>query len=191
MKRLAVSTAALMLAATPMLADNHKVGDEIENAAEGAATSIKNAADDAVTATGNAAQDVANDAEAVAQEAETMAKDATGMAEDNLIRTRDITGGEVYSIAEGESWDAINIESIGDDWNDIGEIEDVVLSSDGQLRGIVAEVGGFLDIADKHVFLEITDMKLVPVDDREYAIVTRMTEEELEQLPDVDEGFWD
>ncbi|MBD3626375.1 MAG: PRC-barrel domain-containing protein, partial [Rhodobacteraceae bacterium] len=75
--------------------------------------------------------------------------------------------------------------------NDIGEIEDVVLSHDGQLKGIVAEVGGFLDIADKHVMLEVKDMKLVPVDDVEYAIVTRMTEEELEQLPEVDEGFWE
>ncbi|MHA3977256.1 PRC-barrel domain-containing protein [Halovulum sp. GXIMD14794] len=189
MKRFAVSTAALMLAATPLMADNHDAGDKIENAAEGAAANIENAAEGAATAAGNAAQDVANDAEAAAENAETMAENAAGLNDAELIRTRDITGGEVYTVAEGESWDAI--DAIGDGWNDIGEIEDVVLSRDGQLKGIVAEVGGFLDIADKHVMLEVKDMKLVPVDDREYAIVTRMTEEELEQLPEVDEGFWE
>ena len=82
-------------------------------------------------------------------------------------------------------------DAVGTDWNDIGEIEDIILSKDGQMVGIVAEVGGFLDIADKHVVIPVQNVSLVAVDDETYSYVTRMSEEELEQLEGVDEGFWD
>ena len=111
----------------------------------------------------------------------------------NLIRTRDITGGTIYTTNaandEGWSMDMIHTE-VGANWNDIGEIEDIVLNKSGQMIGIVAEIGGFLDIADKHVMIPVSDVNLVAVDDRSYAFVTKFSEEELEQMQSVDEGFW-
>lgn len=110
-----------------------------------------------------------------------------------LIRTRDITGGNVYTLneADDEGWNAESIYTeIGADWNDIGEIEDLVLNEQGELIGIVAEVGGFLDIADKHVVLPVENVNLVAVDDATYAFVTAYNEEDLEELDSVDEGFW-
>ena len=110
-----------------------------------------------------------------------------------LIRTRDITGGEVYTVnqANDEGWDPeFTYDEVGADWNQIGTIEDIVLNHSGEVVGIVAEVGGFLDIGDKHVMLEIQDLNLVAVDDREYMYVTRYSEEELENMEGVDEGFW-
>jgi hypothetical protein len=118
--------------------------------------------------------------------------DIMGMR-DNLIRTRDITGGNIYTMneADDEGWDpAMTYDAVGADWNDIGEIEDIILSKDGQMVGIVAEVGGFLDIADKHVVIPVQNVSLVAVDDETYSYVTRMSEEELEELEGVDEGFW-
>jgi len=111
----------------------------------------------------------------------------------NLIRTRDITGGEIYTIGEADGdWNVGNqYDAIDSGWNEIGEIEDIVLSKDGQMVGIVAEVGGFLDLGDKHVMISVPDVNLVAVDDKTYAYVTRLSEEELEALPSVDEGFWD
>ena len=111
-----------------------------------------------------------------------------------LIRSRDITGGPIYTLnaADDEGWDSnVMYDDVGTDWNEIGEIEDIVLSADGQMVGIVAEVGGFLDIGDKHVMISVPDVNLVAVDDKTYAYVTRLSEEELEALPSVDEGFWD
>ncbi|MEM9795408.1 MAG: PRC-barrel domain-containing protein [Pseudomonadota bacterium] len=116
-----------------------------------------------------------------------------------LIRTRDITGGPVYSVAtsydeatwndtENASWDAMNW---GDTYNQIGEIEDVILDQSGQMIGIVAEVGGFLDIGDKHVMVPVEDLRLVPVDDTSYSYVTRLSEEQLEEMEGVDEGWFD
>ncbi|MDF0602197.1 PRC-barrel domain-containing protein [Psychromarinibacter sp. C21-152] len=129
----------------------------------------------------------------MAGNAETM--DLYSMDQAEMIRTRDITGGEVYTMNEaedeGSAWDVDTVyEEVGADWNEIGEIEDLILSRDGQLIGIVAEVGGFLDIADKHVMINIEDVKLVPVDNRDYVYVTRHSEEELEAMEGVDEGFW-
>ncbi len=114
--------------------------------------------------------------------------------EGDLIRSRDITGGTVYAAtdAERENWLGWgSYDSVGENWRDIGEIEDLVLGKDGQMIGVVAEVGGFLDIADKHVMISLEDVSLVPADDEEYALVTNKTEEELEALPGVDEGFWE
>jgi len=110
-----------------------------------------------------------------------------------LIRTRDITGGPVYTMdpANDEGWDpGLMYEEVNTDWNQVGTIEDLVLSHDGQLIGIVAEVGGFLDIGDKHVMLGIDDLNLVAVDDVNYSFLTRHTEEELTNMAGVDEGFW-
>ena len=110
-----------------------------------------------------------------------------------LIRSRDITGGAVYTTNEAndEGWDTTTTyDAVGTDWNQIGEIEDLILSPEGQMVGIVAEVGGFLDIGDAHVVLAVEDLNLVAVDDATYAYVTRYNEEDLESMEGVDEGFW-
>ncbi|WP_147115151.1 PRC-barrel domain-containing protein [Tateyamaria sp. syn59] len=119
--------------------------------------------------------------------------DLAGMQGD-LIRSRDITGGAVYTTNEAtdEGWDSATVyDAVGPDWNQIGEIEDIVLSRDGQMIGIVAEVGGFLDLGDKHVMISVGDVSLVAVDDQSYSYVTRLNEEDLEALEGVDEGFWE
>ena len=130
-------------------------------------------------------------------DAHTMAADMSG-----LIRTRDITGGPVYSIGDNydeTTWmDVDDRESYGyqnyaygtDEYRQIGEIEDIVLNENGQMVGIVAEIGGFLDIGDKHVMVPVADLRLEAVDDQTYSYITRLTEEQLEELPSVDEGFF-
>ena len=111
-----------------------------------------------------------------------------------LIRSRDITGGAVYTTNEandeGESWEMTEYDEVNSEWNQIGEIEDLVMSQDGKLTGIIVEVGGFLDIGDKHVMLSVKDAKLVPVDDMSYTFVTKFNEEDIEAMNGVDEAFW-
>jgi hypothetical protein len=118
----------------------------------------------------------------------------THMDSENLIRTRDITGGDIYTLngpMDEDTWGNWESEGVGPDWNDIGEIEDIILDRSGQMVGVVAEIGGFLDVGDKHVMIPVGDMRLTPVDDKRYVIVTRFTEEQLEEMPSVDEGWWD
>ncbi len=117
-----------------------------------------------------------------------------GQMQGELIRSRDITGGAVYTTNEandeGEGWDMTEYDEVDSEWNQIGEIEDLVMSQDGKLTGIVVEVGGFLDIGDKHVLLSVKDAKLVPVDNMSYTFVTRFNEEDIEAMNGVDEAFW-
>ncbi len=111
----------------------------------------------------------------------------------DLIRSRDITGGPVYTLNQewdDAGWMGAEYGTVDTEWNQIGEIEDIVLNTSGELAGVVAEVGGFLDIGDKHVLLRVGDVKLVPVDDRSYSLVTRYSEEQLEEMEGVDEGWW-
>lgn len=115
------------------------------------------------------------------------------MDTENLIRTRDITGGDIYTLngpMDEDTWGNWEADGVGPDWNDIGEIEDIILDRNGQMIGIVAEIGGFLDIGDKHVLIPVEDIRLTPVDDKTYVIVTRKTEEQLEEMESVDEGWW-
>lgn len=116
------------------------------------------------------------------------------MAQGDLIRSRDITGGDIYrlDVETDTMWEGNTLyDGVDTEWNDIGEIEDIVLSKDGQMVGIVAEIGGFLDIGDKHVMIAVDNVRLTAVDDQTYAYVTNLTEAELETMEEVDEGFWD
>lgn len=125
----------------------------------------------------------------------TMSADASDAAKDGYIRTRDITGGNIYRLAvdaETQSWNDNTVYSEVDaEWDNIGEIEDIVLSKDGQMIGVIAEIGGFLDIGDKHVMIPLDSVRLAAVDDETYAYVTNKSEAELESMEEVDEGFWD
>ncbi|SPJ23958.1 PRC-barrel domain-containing protein [Palleronia abyssalis] len=164
MKTIATSAIALILASGTAFAESHTSNDEADMNSDTSMSSGDSYSSD----------------------------DLMGMQGD-LIRSRDITGGNVYTTnaANDEGWDSENsYTSVGTDWNQIGEIEDLILTQDGQIRGIVAEVGGFLDVADKHVVISVDDLNLVAVDDATYAYVTRYSEEELESREGVDEGFW-
>ena len=163
MKNLKLTTAALLLVPGIALADSHSNSDDMSDAAND---------------NGNMEQ---------------VAKGGDN-SDAKLIRTRDITGGVVYSTGQAgtEEWKADDVfEGLNDQWTRIGEIEDIVLTESGDFHGIVAEVGGFLDLGDKHVMLEIDDVNLVALDDGTYAYVTNRTEEQLEEMEGVDEGFWD
>ncbi|MEQ9241335.1 PRC-barrel domain-containing protein [Roseovarius indicus] len=195
MNRLTTSTLALIVAASTAVADNH--GDE-EMTQSGASDSGQTEQDAGMSGDTDMSEDMSNAEDDGEMQTEASMTEGTKSADMNgmqgkLIRTRDITGGNIYTVNEAndEGWNPTTVHNeVGSDWNTIGEIEDVVLSQDGQVTGIVAEVGGFLDIADKHVLISIDDLNLVAVDDATYGYVTRQNEEDLEELESVDEGFW-
>lgn len=85
--------------------------------------------------------------------------------------------------------DMSGYDTVSEDWDNVGSIEDIVLNADGSLEGVVAEVGGFLDIGDKHIHISLDDVKLMPIDDGTYVIVTNYTQDQMMEMPDVDESF--
>lgn len=112
----------------------------------------------------------------------------------NMIYGDEIDGSDIYTLSqeydpdlwgETDMFDAVEAE-----WNEIGEISDIVLSQDGKLVGLVAEVGGFLDIGDADVLIHIDDLKFVDDGGDDYTFVTRLTEEQMENLPSVQDTWW-
>jgi hypothetical protein len=120
--------------------------------------------------------------------------EAHTMNSDDLIRTRDIVGGEIYrqDIMDGDAtWAANEPYDYDTNWENIGSIEDIVLSKDGQMVGVVGEVGGWLGMGDKMVLMPIEDIRLSVSETGEYAYITSMTKEEVDAAEGVDEGFWE
>jgi sporulation protein YlmC with PRC-barrel domain len=82
----------------------------------------------------------------------------------------------------------LSVEDIEDldlytqDGEEIGEIEEVLVDADGQVRALTVEVGGFLGIGDREAIIEID--RLDRVDDQ---FQTSYTKEQLEQLPEWDD----
>ncbi|POF28415.1 PRC-barrel domain-containing protein [Roseibium marinum] len=98
-------------------------------------------------------------------EVQTLATDATtGILASNII-------GE--SVMSGES----------DDADTIGDINDVVIGRDGNVRAVIIGVGGFLGIAEKDVAVEFERLSFVSKDDGEFDIATDASKEELENAP--------
>ena len=65
----------------------------------------------------------------------------------------------------------------------IGDIEDVVMSEGGEVEAVLTDVGGFLGIGAKRVAVPIDQLQMQ--DDR--IVASRMTREEAENMPEYQE----
>lgn len=122
----------------------------------------------------------------------------------------DLEGGDVLAMAtqgDGEMMNDTDSAAVGDmsdgetdmdvtdmaetdstdQWQDVGDISDVVFSSDGQIKGIVADIGGFLGLGEKQVFVPVADYELKTLENDRYAVVVNYTEEQLDAMGDADE----
>ena len=78
-----------------------------------------------------------------------------------------------------------------DDWRDIGSIDDIVLSMDGAVQGVLLDVGGVLGFGSHTVMVDIDELYFVPEDGApdgldDVSIVIAMSQEQLEDLPEWD-----
>ena len=74
----------------------------------------------------------------------------------------------------------LNVQSPED--KKVGDIGEVVLGKDGNVEGVVVDVGGFLGIATHPVLLDWKDVTLATQDGKDRAVVN-LTKEKLEQMP--------
>lgn len=115
-------------------------------------------------------------------------------AMNNMVRASQITDGVVYTMQtyEADDWMGRDrYDTVGTEWDQIGNIVDVAMTPEGDLTGIIVETGGFLDIGDSHVLVTLDDVRLVNDPNvNSYSYVTRLTEEELQDLPEVGENWW-
>lgn len=70
-----------------------------------------------------------------------------------------------------------NAEVIGTTGEEIGSVENIIVGQQGRILGIVAQVGGFWDIGDTHVFVPWDQVRVSPTLDR---VVVPITEENVD-----------
>tara|TARA_R110002012_G_scaffold179930_1_gene345770 strand:+ start:7642 stop:8106 length:465 start_codon:yes stop_codon:yes gene_type:complete len=111
----------------------------------------------------------------------------------NTLRAEGMIGGEIYSLAEGYEeieWSGTEFYSkIDPGWEEIGEVEGIVVSRNGEISGLVAEVGGWLDIGDKAVFIDMKDIRIVGDNLGDVAFVTRLSQDQLESRQEIDQAW--
>lgn len=95
-----------------------------------------------------------------------------------------LIGSRVY-VAETAPAEAVDGPS--GDWEDIGEIGDILLSRDGALDAVVLDIGGFLGIGERHVAINMDQLAFVNDNLTDsYFLVVQTTREALEGAPEID-----
>jgi sporulation protein YlmC with PRC-barrel domain len=74
----------------------------------------------------------------------------------------------------------LDVESPEDE--KVGDIGEVVLDKEGQVQGVVVDVGGFLGIGSRPVLLDWKDVNLASQDGQDRAVIN-LSKEKLEQMP--------
>src|SRR5215216_3144587 len=65
----------------------------------------------------------------------------------------------------------------------IGDINDIILSPEGQPSQVIVGVGGFLGMGEKDVVLDMSKLKIAATDNGSLKIVVQTTPEELKNMP--------
>jgi hypothetical protein len=65
----------------------------------------------------------------------------------------------------------------------IGDINDIILSPEGQPSQVIVGVGGFLGMGEKDVVLDMSKLKMAATDDGNLKIIVQTTPEELKNMP--------
>ena len=99
------------------------------------------------------------------------------------IAASDFIGKRVY--AAETALDAGEYAGVQDGWNDIGEINDVILSRDGRVDSVLVDIGGFLGIGEKPVAIDLTALQVMKAEGSDdLRVYVQMTQDQLETLPE-------
>ena len=76
-----------------------------------------------------------------------------------------------------------------DSWTSVGSIDDIVMTKDGEIRGILLDVGGFLGFGSRTVMVDIEELHFVTQDGAaedidDFFVVIAMSQDQLEALPE-------
>jgi sporulation protein YlmC with PRC-barrel domain len=76
--------------------------------------------------------------------------------------------------------------STAEDAEAIGEVNDLIVGTDGEIDAAIVAVGGFLGVGEKNVAVSYGDLRLTTEDDGSQYVVLETNKEELETAPEFD-----
>lgn len=114
--------------------------------------------------------------------------DFTYTATGDELEASGFIGARVYTAETDTTGSDVPAETAGDrqDWNDIGEVHDILMSPDGGIQAVLVDIGGFLGIGEKQVAVAMDALSLNSDRDDadEYFVVFNSTREALEDAPE-------
>ena len=122
---------------------------------------------------------------------ETMAPetDADTMATDQMAVTPDVAAtDEVYIGTQAteedlaSNWIGQSLYNANDE--NLGDINDILIASDGQVRAVIVGVGGFLGIGEKDVAVNFASIEPRSDEDGDVSLYLNATQEQLEAAPE-------
>ncbi|MGO4854156.1 PRC-barrel domain-containing protein [Phaeovulum sp. W22_SRMD_FR3] len=110
------------------------------------------------------------------------------------IHASDFIGKRVY--ASDAEMASAEVDGQQDGWNDVGEINDVLLSRNGTVDAVLVDIGGFLGMGEHQVAVNMGSIKFVadastPDDANDYFLVMTANEEALKAAPAYDDKMAD
>ncbi|WP_191058731.1 PRC-barrel domain-containing protein [Geminicoccus harenae] len=86
--------------------------------------------------------------------------------------------------------DLMNRNIVDMEGNNVGQVSDLLIGSDGTIQNVLVDVGGFLGIGTRTVALGLDQVQMAQGDAED--LVVNMTREQVENLPQVEEqdGTW-
>jgi sporulation protein YlmC with PRC-barrel domain len=100
------------------------------------------------------------------------------------VEASDFIGARIYAAETMPTTDTV-AAGAEKDWDDVGEINDVILGRDGQIKAVVLGVGGFLGMGEKDVAVPMQDVKFVKNGDApdDYFLVVNANKDLLTNAP--------
>jgi len=102
------------------------------------------------------------------------------------LRATDLVGATVYVTDAAVA--TRTVDGALDTWESVGNVDDFVMSQDGDIRGVLLDIGGFLGIGARHVMVSLDALQIVQeTDSTTVHVVLVATREELENAPEFDQ----
>ncbi|MEH6646684.1 PRC-barrel domain-containing protein [Sulfitobacter sp.] len=95
-----------------------------------------------------------------------------------------LIGMRIYNVEADMDTSAYMNADAETEWNDIGEINDVLITADGKVSSVILGVGGFLGIGERDVSVPMSAIEVLTEEDGEDRfLVVKTSKEELEATP--------
>lgn len=78
------------------------------------------------------------------------------------VSASDVIGARIYVSEAALDADAYN--GVQEGWEDIGEVNDIILGRDGTVDAVLVDIGGFLGIGERQVAVDMSALKIVQDD---------------------------
>jgi hypothetical protein len=102
------------------------------------------------------------------------------------LQASELIGSRIYA-TEAEINTDNTFDKADADWDDIGEINNLLVSRDGKINAVIVGVGGFLGLGEKNVALRMSELRFLKKsgdDADDYFVVVKSNKEQLEQAPE-------